>query len=153
VVVELLAKLGFVLPDDRVLKFRLEYELDPKDDSLVKLNEVESIARRVWVTPNEQRQIDPVKLGKIEGGDELPMQSQPFQPAGSTGKQQPRSPAGDAEETNPIRFTDELKKWLVQQVEEKRSRMSVKDACGTVTRQTGLQFTERSYYNWRNEFG
>ena len=42
---DLLQKLGHVLPDDRVLKFELEFELDPKDASLVKMNEIETILR------------------------------------------------------------------------------------------------------------
>lgn len=155
VVTDLLAKLGLVLPDDRTLKFRLEYELDPKDESLVKLNETETIKRRDWFTPNEKRAIDPIKHGPIEGGNRLPASGfgQGQQP-GNMGQQQPRSPGVDNAEVNHPMYTDNLKHYLVRQVDKLReSGKSAKDACAQVMRETDLKISRTSYYRWKEAYG
>lgn len=155
VVIDLLGKLGLVLPDDRTLKFRLEYELDPKDESLVKLNETECIKRRDWFTANEKRAIDPIRQNPIEGGDRLPESGfgQGQQP-GSMGQQQPRSPGVDTAEVNHPMYTDNLKKYLVGQVDKRRELgKGVRDACGEVMRETDLKISRTSYYRWKEQFG
>ena len=150
-------KFGLVLPDDRVLKFRLEYELDPKDMSLVRLNETETVARKTWLSPNEQREEDPSgPKGPISGGDKLPME-QPF--GMDPGAQQPRSPGVDSEPIevdkevlNPKRFTDEMKQNIVKYVDSCRPELSVTKAIKRLQERYDVDVSERSYYNWREKF-
>jgi hypothetical protein len=175
---ELFAKLGYTLPDDREIRFDLQYELDPKDASLVKLNTTETLNRsQPWMTVDEIRERDPTGLEEL-GGDLgqkiaalVPLEArppmgngdpnnpatttqkpQPPQNAGS-GKQAPRSPAQDAALVLGA-LRPAQKKGLVELVDSYRGDGTpLQQALDMLKANHGFSFSQKTYYKWKNAHG
>lgn len=163
---ELFRKLGYTLPDDRQIRFDLQYEMDPKDASLVKLNETENLARSDWLSPNEKRGLDPRGIPKKPGEqeDELYaimqlMKPDPFAGNGtppdtttsttSEGKQAPRPPGKDAALVLGA-LPDEQKAGIVGLIDSYRADgTSLKKSLARMKTQHGFKIHERTYYKWK----
>jgi hypothetical protein len=170
---ELFAKLGYTLPDDRQIKFDLQYELDPKDASLVKLNTTETLVRsQGHMTLNEVRARDPTGLPPLDGeegqqiaallqlmarppmpnGDPQSQATSPNpkpQPSETGGQQAPRSPAQDAAHLLGALAPDK-KKALVGVVDAYRAEeLSVPKALARLKETHGIQVSEPTYYRWK----
>jgi hypothetical protein len=167
---ELFEKLGYSLPDDRIIKFDLQYELDPKDASLVKLNTTETLVRsQGHMTLDEIRERDPSGLPVLGGeqGNQIaalvqlmarpPMPngdpaSQPTPPPPKTeGRQAPRSPAQDAARLLGA-LAPAQKKALVEVIDGYRKDVALPKALEQLKQTHGISVSRQSYYRWKDAY-
>lgn len=168
---ELFEKLGYTLPDDRQIKFDLQYEMDPKDASLIKLNEIETLVRsQGHMTLDEVRERDPSGLeslgGEMGGKIAALVQLQARPPMGNgdpqatttnppppktEGKQAPRSPAQDAAIILGA-LAPEQKKALVGVVDAYRQEVSLPKALERLKETHGISVSRQSYYRWKDAY-